>query len=212
VADRRPERSPLIETLRHHGALVARLAGVCIFCAISFYLIFLYLVSWLQTVDGVAPARSLAVNTTSMAAMIPVELLFGWLSDRVGRRPILLPALVFAFVAAVPLFWLMHHPEATYLFVGELGFVLALGAVLGVLPAFLVEMTTPALRCTTVSLGYNIALGLFGGMTPLAATWLVERTTMDLSPAFMIMAAALVSFVFMLGFAAPATDRAPAIA
>jgi MHS family proline/betaine transporter-like MFS transporter len=212
AAGRRPERSPLVETLRHHGALVARLAGVCTFCAVGFYLIFLYLVSWLQTVDGVAPARSLAVNTTSMAAMMPIDLLFGWLSDRVGRRPILLLSLAFAFVTAVPLLWLMHHPDPAFLFVGELGFVLALGAFLGALPAFLVEVTTPALRCTTVSLGYNIATGLFGGMTPLAATWLVERTDMDLSPAFMIMAAAVVSFVFVIGFAAPATDRAPAAA
>ena len=77
TANQQRERSPLIETLHHHGALVARLAGACTFCAISFYLIFLYLLSWLQTVDGVAPARSLAINTTSMAAMIPLELLFG---------------------------------------------------------------------------------------------------------------------------------------
>ena len=208
----RPERSPLIETLRHHGALVARLAGVCAFCAVSFYLIFLYLVSWLQTVDGVAPARSLGINTASMAALMPIDLFFGWLGDRVGRRPVLLLALAFAFVSAVPLFWLMHHPEPIYLLMGELGFVLSLGAFLGVLPVFLVEATDPALRCTTISLGYNIATGLFGGVTPLAATWLVERTTMDLSPAFMIMAAALVSFVFVLGFAAPAAERAPAAA
>jgi MHS family proline/betaine transporter-like MFS transporter len=106
----------------------------------------------------------------------------------------------------------MHHRDPAFLFVGELGFVLALGAFLGALPAFLVEVTTPALRCTTVSLGYNIATGLFGGMTPLAATWLVERTDMDLSPAFMIMAAAVVSFAFVIGFAAPATDRAAATA
>jgi MHS family proline/betaine transporter-like MFS transporter len=212
AAGRRPERSPLIETLSHHGALVARLAGVCTFCAISFYLIFLYLVSWLQTVDGVAPARSLAINTTSMAAMVPLVLLFGWLGDRIGRRPILLLALAFGFVSAVPLFWLMHHPQRLYLLAGELGFVLSVGAFLGVLPAFLVELTTPALRCTTISLGYNIAVGLFGGMTPMAATWLVERTAMDLSPAFIMMAAALVSFVFVLGFAAPAAERAPAAA
>lgn len=212
VADGRSEKSPLVETLRHHGARVARLVGVCTFNGTAFYLIFLYVVSWLQRVDGVSPAGSLAINTVSMVAVVPIEVLFGWLSDRVGRKPILLLAIGFAFLGALPLFWLMHHPDPSFELLGELGFVLAIGAVLGVLPAFLVEMTTPALRCTTISLGFNIALGIFGGLSPLAATWLVDRTAMDLSPAVMIMAAAVVSFLTILGFVAPTAYRAPATA
>ena len=50
---------PLAETLRHHLWLVVRLAGVMTFLPVGFYLTFLYLVSWLQSVDGVAPALSL---------------------------------------------------------------------------------------------------------------------------------------------------------
>ena len=55
-------------------------------------------------------------------------------------------------------------------------------------------------RCTAVALGYNICLGVIGGLTPLAATWLVERTGDEIAPAFLIMAAAAVTFLTMLRF------------
>ena len=47
-------------------------------------------------------------------------------------------------------------------------------------------------RCTAIALGYNVTLGVVGGLSPLVATWLVARTANNYSPAFMIMAAAAV--------------------
>ena len=55
-------------------------------------------------------------------------------------------------------------------------------------------------RCTAVALGYNICLGVIGGVTPLVATWLVARTADETAPAFLIMAAAAVSFATILWF------------
>jgi MHS family proline/betaine transporter-like MFS transporter len=56
------------------------------------------------------------------------------------------------------------------------------------------------IRCTAVALGYNLCFGVVGGLTPLIATWLVERTHDELAPAYLIMAAALVSLVAVLSF------------
>jgi MHS family proline/betaine transporter-like MFS transporter len=58
----------------------------------------------------------------------------------------------------------------------------------------MVEETPAAVRCTAIALGYNITLGIIGGLSPLVATWLVNRTENDLAPAYMVMAAAAVSF------------------
>ncbi len=55
-------------------------------------------------------------------------------------------------------------------------------------------------RCTAVALGYNIFLGVIGGLTPLAAAWLVERTGDEIAPAFLIMAAGAVTFGTLLRF------------
>jgi MFS transporter, MHS family, proline/betaine transporter len=55
-------------------------------------------------------------------------------------------------------------------------------------------------RCTAIALGYNVTLGVVGGLSPLVATWLVARTHNDYGPAFMIMAAAAISFLAILTF------------
>jgi MHS family proline/betaine transporter-like MFS transporter len=112
----------------------------------------------------------------------------------------LLVATALGFVGAVPLFWLMHHTHAVPVLLGQLGFVLAVGMFLGTQPSVMVEAVPARVRCTAIALGYNVTLGVVGGLSPLVATWLVQRTENDLSPAFMVMAAAVISFLAVLGF------------
>lgn len=192
--------SPLGETFREHKGLLARLAGLAVFNSVGFYLLFVYIVSWLQMADGIAPAKALEINTTSMIVLLPVMVAMGALSDRIGRKPLLLVATVLAFVCAVPLFWLMHHNDAGLVLMGQLGFVLSVGMFLGTQPTTMVEAAPVGVRCTAIALGYNVTLGVIGGISPLVATWLVHRTANELSPAFMVMAAAAVSFLSVLLF------------
>jgi MHS family proline/betaine transporter-like MFS transporter len=192
-------RSPFKETVRHHRWLLARLAGLSMFNAVGFYLLFVYIVSWLQLADGIAPAHALAINSLSMVVLLPCMVVMGALSDRFGRRPILLAATALAFLSALPLFWLMHNDQRLYVQLGQLGFVLSVGMFLGTQPTLMVEAVPAAIRCTAIALGYNVTLGVIGGLSPLVATWLVQRTDDQLAPAFMIMAAAAISFFSVLG-------------
>jgi MHS family proline/betaine transporter-like MFS transporter len=210
VSAKKPDHSPLLDTLRHHGPLLLRLAGLSVFNSVGFYLMFVYIVSWLQFADGVAPARALEINSVSMFVLLPLMVAMGWFSDRVGRRPVMLAATAFAFVAAWPLFWLMHHPDPMLVLLGQLGFVLAVGTFIGCQPAVMVEAVPWQVRCTAIALGYNVTLGVIGGLSPLAATWLVARTANDYSPAFMIMAAAAISFLAILAFKETFRTQLPA--
>ncbi len=202
----RRQRAPIVETLRDHWRVVLGIAGLSAFFAAGFYVTFVYLVSWLQTADGIAPARALEINSFSMAVVLPITIAAGWLSDRTGRKPFLLLATILGFVAALPLWWMMHHPSAELAQLGQLGLVLIVGLFVGALPAAMVECAPPSVRCTTVALGYNVTLGVIGGLTPLVAAWLVERTGDELAPAFLIMATALISFLVILRM--PETYRA----
>jgi MHS family proline/betaine transporter-like MFS transporter len=184
---KRPAQRPsLIATVSRHWRVLAYLAGISVFGAVGFYLMFVYIVSWLQFADGIAPAQALTINTISMALLIPAEVGMAALSDRLGRRPMLLAVTGLAVAAAWPLFWLMHGHEQWMILAGQLGFVLLVGGYYGCLPAFMVETVAIEVRCTAIALGYNVTLGLIGGVSPLAATWLVHRTGDDFSPAFMI--------------------------
>jgi MHS family proline/betaine transporter-like MFS transporter len=199
VPARLERRPPILEALQEHKLLMLRLIGLGALNSVGFFVVFVYIVTWLQR-HGVEPARALSLNTISMAAQVLTMFAMAWLSDRVGRRPMQFFATSATIVTALPLFWLMHHDNAVYILAGQFGFVVLLGMAWGVLPAVLVEATPPGVRCTVVALGFNITMGVIGGITPLAATWLVARTHQDLSPAWLIMAAAAVSFASMLTF------------
>jgi MHS family proline/betaine transporter-like MFS transporter len=207
-AERR-EQAPIVETLRDHWRTVLGFAGLSAFNAVSFYVGFVYLVSWLQLADGIPPARALEINSISMVVLLPVMIATGLLSDRFGRKPFLLVATALGFAGALPVFWLLNHPSALYAQLGQLGLVLMVGLYCGAQPTFMVEAAPAPVRCTAVALGYNLCLGIIGGLTPLAATWLVERTGNELTPAFLVMMAATVTFGTVLRFRE--TFRAPFI-
>ena len=188
----------LLTTVRGELPLLLRLVGLSVFLAVGFYLMFLYVVTWLQTADGIAPKHALEINTLSILALMPTCLFTGWLSDRIGRRMTMLIAMAGAILGSLPLFWLLHHQSNAMILAGQFGFVLIVGVYAGALPAALVEAAPHRGRCTVVAIGYNIPLGIIGGLTPMAATWLVARTGDDLSPAYMLIAAAVVSTVALL--------------
>ena len=192
-------RAPIVETL-HRWRVVARFAGLSVYSAVTFYIGFVYLVSWLQTADGIPPSRSLEINSFSMLSSVPVLIAVGWLSDRIGRKPLMLLASTGGLIGGLPLFWLLNHQSDLVAQVGQLGLVLLTGAYYGSLPAVLVEAAPPSVRCTAVALGYNLCTGLFGGLSPLVATWLVERTGDETAPAFLIMASAAVTLVTLFWF------------
>jgi MHS family proline/betaine transporter-like MFS transporter len=115
-------KSPLLDTIRNYGPLLGKLAALSVFNSVGFYLMFVYIVSWLQFADNIPPATALAINSTSMVVMLPVMVLMGWLSDRYGRRKLMLGATALGFAGALPFFWLMHQGHPTVVLLGQLGF------------------------------------------------------------------------------------------
>ena len=192
--------SPLVEALRDHWRLVAHIAGLAMFHAVSYYIVFIYVVNWLKLNHGVSPTRALQINTISMCVVVVLIPVMGWLADRVGRRPVMLTAAVAGLVAAWPLFWLMSGGSAGLILLGQLGFVMIIAAFSGTQPSLLVEGAPIEVRCTVLSLGFNITLGIVGGLSPLVAGWLVDQTGNVYCPAFMIMAAAPISIFALLKF------------
>jgi MFS transporter, MHS family, proline/betaine transporter len=132
----RGERSPVVETLRDHWRLVVRLAALSVFNAVSFYVMFVYVASWLQTADGLSPAHALEI---SMVSLLPALLASGWLSDRFGRKPVLLASTLLAFVVALPLIWIMYHPSPALILLGQMGFGLIIGLYCGAQATTMIE-------------------------------------------------------------------------
>ncbi|WP_428665290.1 hypothetical protein [Reyranella sp.] len=93
---------------------------------------------------------------------------------------------------------LMQHNTTSAIYLGQACFVLTLSVQFGVQGALMVESTPEAIRCTALGIGNNIAWSILGGLTPLAATWLIWRTGDTLSPAYLVVAAAAATVASLL--------------
>src|SRR4029079_7253062 len=107
----------------------------------------------------------------------------GHLSDKVGRKPVLLAACLGGLLFAWPLLWLMHHQNLQAVFLGQLGLAVVVGLFSGVVPVTMAEALPARVRCTAMSVSYNLCIGLLGGTTPMVATYLIKRSGNDLAPA-----------------------------
>jgi MHS family proline/betaine transporter-like MFS transporter len=142
------------------------------------------------------PARTaLTINTIAMALSLLLIPLAGYASDRFGRRPVLLLGSGALALLAYPLMALMARGQLAGIFVGQVSLALLVGANGGVLPATMAELAPWRVRCTVLSVAYNLGMALLGGTTPLVAAWLLAKTGMPLAPAWYLAGAGGLSFV-----------------
>ena len=120
----------------------------------------------------------------------------GALSDRIGRRPVLMAITALSFVTAYPaLVWLTAAPSFGKLLAVEMMFSLYFGVYSGTMLGALVEIVPAHVRTTCFSLAFALAAALFGTFTPYAATKLIAMTGDKASPGFWLMCAAASGFI-----------------
>lgn len=190
--------SPIIEAFRLQWRNMAQVAGLNALLAVGFYLAFVYAVTFLENVVHIPTAAAFDINTLNMLALMLIIPTAGHLSDKVGRKPVLLAACAGGLLFAWPLLWLMHHQNLQAVFLGQLGLAVVVGLFSGVVPVTMAEALPARVRCTAMSVSYNLCVGVLGGTTPMIATYLIKRSGNDLAPAFFLMAAAAVSVATVL--------------
>jgi len=115
----------------------------------------------------------------------------GAVSDRLGRKPVLLAIAGLSFVTAYPaLHWLVTDPTFGKMLAVEMMFSFYFGVYSGTMLGCLVEIVPAHVRTTCLSLAFALAAGLFGTFTPFASTWLIQHTGDKASPGFWLMCAA----------------------
>jgi MFS family permease len=137
-----------------------------------------YALYYLQTVLKVDFATATYVVAAALIAGTPFFVFFGWLSDRIGRKPIMMAGCALASLAYVPIYSAMgqHATAPVVLSVLVFAQVILVTMVYGPIAAFLVELFPTHIRYTSMSLPYHIGNGVFGGLTPLIGTALVAAT------------------------------------
>lgn len=182
-SENRHSKSPVRESFVGDGGwrvIAATLFGLLAGHAVVWYTGQFYALFFLQTVLKVPLASAYSVVIAALVLGAPFFVFFGWLSDRIGRKPILMSGLLLASLSYYPLYLWMSasvHPfqPVTLTFIVLLQVIFA-AMVTGPLGAFLVDSFPPKVRYTSVSFVHHSGTGWFGGSLPLIATAVVAKT------------------------------------
>jgi MHS family proline/betaine transporter-like MFS transporter len=169
-------------------------AGLVAAGTVSAYVLVLYLPTFAIVQLHLAP--TLAQSSATLAAVLSLVAvpLAGALSDRLDRLRMMQTGLVLACVAILPLFaWLLASPSFARLLVCQLVMASVLSLYSGPLAALMAEVFPLRQRTFGMSVGYNLAVVVFGGFSPMILTALIHKTNSDMAPAWYVLAAALIS-------------------
>jgi MHS family citrate/tricarballylate:H+ symporter-like MFS transporter len=123
----------------------------------------------------------------------------GAVSDRIGRKPVLVTIACLSFVTAYPaLHWLVSAPTFGKLLAVQMMFSFYFGTYSGTMLGCLVEIVPKHVRTTCFSLAFALAAALFGTFTPFAATWLIDKTGDKASPCYWLMFGASLGIIAAL--------------
>jgi MHS family citrate/tricarballylate:H+ symporter-like MFS transporter len=158
---------------------------------VTFYFVTVYTPTFGKTVLKLSTRDALLVTLLVAITNFIWNPVGGALSDRIGRRPVLLAIAGLSFVTAYPaLLWLTAAPTFGKMLAVELMFSFYFGVYSGTMLGALVEVVPAHIRTTCFSLAFALAAALFGTFTPFAATSLIAMTDDKASPGFWLMCAA----------------------
>lgn len=197
--------SPLRGLARHWNA-VMRVLFLNVAECVGFYTAFVYVIDYIQTEAGQSQAFAFALNTRVMALLLLFYPMMAWISDGIGRRPLLIIGSLFLTLGGLPIFMLLHSGNAALINQGEVLLMLSLALLAGAKNPANVELMPQAVRCTGLALAFNIAEGYFGGTTPLIAAWLVSTSGNPLLPGYWVAASGAITLITALWFT-PETYR-----
>ncbi|HEY0524607.1 MAG TPA: MFS transporter [Stellaceae bacterium] len=181
----RPSAGEIFRSLTQNWGIVLLGMLMVSMTTISFYAITVYTPTFGKSVLKLSDTDSLVVTfcvAVSNFIWLPV---MGALSDRVGRRPLLLLFSGLTVLTAYPvLAWLVAAPSFANMLLVLLWLSFLYGSYNGAMVVALTEIVPVEVRTAGFSLAYSLATALFGGFTPLVSTWLIQETANKAAPGF----------------------------
>ena len=177
--------------------------------AILFFCVQVYTSIFLKTTVKLSSELVDQLSIYATLALLPLTIFAGWLSDKIGRKPVIVSGLFLGATLILPAFYLLEQigQDANYnnsiisIGVISIGLSAILALVVGPQTVLLAELFPAKSRNTAATLPHNLAAGWIGGLLPLIVTWLnqhwASNTAGLLYPTIFLMAAGLVAFIYL---------------
>ena len=181
--------------------------------AVLFFCVQVYTSIFLKTSVKLPPAVVDQLSIYSTLALFPLTLFAGWLSDKVGRKPVVISGLLLGAIFIQPAFQMLQTLGTQYLGAPNLnnplillglvltGLSVSLALVVGPQTALLAELFPAKTRNSAATLPHNLAAGCIGGLLPLIVTWINQEWGSDFAglwyPTIFLATGAIVAFMYL---------------
>lgn len=170
--------------------------GMVVSGTISFYVILIYIPTFARTQLHLPLDQAFLAQSIGLACEVVLIPICGVLSDFVGRKPVMITALVLDLLVTYPLFsWVSASPSFGTLLTMQIILCSLFGVFNGPISTALAEQFPTRVRSTALAIAYNIAVMLFGGFAQFFVTWLIQATGTPIAPAYYLMFGAAVGLL-----------------
>ncbi|QWE30870.1 MFS transporter [Polynucleobacter sp. Adler-ghost] len=177
--------------------------------AVLFFCVQVYTSVFLKTTVRLAPQLVDQLSVYATVALLPLTVFAGWLSDKIGRKPVVVSGLILGATLILPAFYLLQSNSKSILLIAGvlIGLSAILALVVGPQTALLAELFPAKTRNSAATLPHNLAAGWIGGLLPFVVTWLNQHWESNLAglwyPTVFLAGGAVVAIIYL-----PETRRA----
>jgi len=171
--------------------------------AVLFFCVQVYTAIFLKTTVKLAPQLVDQLSVYATVSLLPLTVCAGWLSDKVGRKPVVVSGLILGAILILPAFYLLQSNGGSISLIAGvlLGLSAILALVVGPQTALLAELFPAKTRNSAATLPHNLAAGWIGGLLPLIVTWLNQHWESNLAglwyPTVFLASGAIVAILYL---------------
>jgi MHS family proline/betaine transporter-like MFS transporter len=185
--------NPIAELFRNHKASLLKLFAIFLTTQISFFVVFIFGKTMMIDFLHYESSRAGFFNLLTMVSYTLSTMVFGYLSDKINKRYIILCGAIGIFVSAMPFISSLESGSASLIVIMSLLLGAFIGMTEGTLNPIVAETFPTNIRATSVAFCWNFTSVAFGGVAPIVSMWLIKNTGSTSAVAYYLMGACAVT-------------------